>query len=117
MLIYFYKKKIMKNIPKYDIIDIQTAGKDGNFNIEIFSDFIFQLLQQKEELSYEERKLIKDVDSKGTMILNDVQMFFLEKIVTRYERNCEICQEKIPLNEIFHLGKYCSNHAYLNDED
>lgn len=69
----------MKNIPKYDIIDIQTAGKDGNFNIEIFSDFIFQLLQQKEELSYEERKLIKDVDSKGTMILNDVQMFFFRK--------------------------------------
>ena len=81
------------------------------------SSLVQQLIKNIKSCKEIVEELIKDVDSKGTMILNDVQMLFLEKIITRYERNCEICQEKIPLNEIFHLGKYCSNHAYLNDED
>ena len=86
-------------------------------NTDIFADFILQLLQQENELSQQEKKLIEEVDKNGTEPLNENQTDFLKNIVSRYSKKCEVCNEEIPLNEVFHLGKYCSNHDYLNDEE
>ena len=104
----------MKNIPIYENSDIE---KNENPTIDIFADFILQLLQQENELSQQEKKLIEEVDKNGTEPLNENQTDFLKNIVSRYSKKCDVCNEEIPLNEVFHLGKYCSNHDYLNDEE
>lgn len=107
----------MKKIPIYGKTDIKTAEKDGNFGVTVFADFISQLLQQEDELSLKEKRFIAPIDEEGTELLNDNQMGILKKIVSRYDKKCVACNEKIPLNEVFHLGKYCNNHYYLNDDE
>ena len=66
--------------------------------IDIFADFILQLLQQENELSQQEKKLIEEVDKNGTEPLNENQTDFLKNIVSRYSKKCEVCNEEIPLN-------------------
>ena len=114
MAVIFAVHGVMKNIPIYENSDIE---KNENPTIDIFADFILQLLQQENELSQQEKKLIEEVDKNGTEPLNENQTDFLKNIVSRYSKKCEVCNEEIPLNEVFHLGKYCSNHDYLNDEE
>ena len=72
--------------------------------------------KQENELSQQEKKLIEEVDKNGTEPLNENQTDFLKNIVSRYSKKCEVCNEEIPLNEVFHLRKYCSKNDYLNDE-
>lgn len=105
----------MRSIPMYKKEDLIWAGKDGDFEVEIFAHFIFQLLKQDDELTPKEKQLIKEVDENGTEFLNENQTDLLKKLVSHYEKKCEVCQEEIPLDEVFHLGKYCSYHVDLND--
>ena len=107
----------MKKIPLYNAVDLKSFKNNENSEVEIFADFISQLLQQQDELSSQERQFIDKIDREGTGYLNDNQRCILENIVSRYEKKCDVCNEEIALNEVFHLGKFCSNHDYLNDEE
>lgn len=107
----------MKIIPLYQTHYAMFSGKDGNHIVEIFADFISQLLEQDDKLSTKEKRLVEEIEKNGTELLNENQMDLLTIIVKRYEKKCGVCNSEIPLNEVFHLGKYCSNHDYLNNEE
>ncbi len=107
----------MQNIPIYNETDLARAGKkDDNLEIEIFREFILQLLQVEKLEDPKEKKIIDNIQENGTYLLNKNKLNILKKIVTRYEKSCDSCHTKIPLNEVLYSDKYCSNHKYLEDE-
>lgn len=107
----------MKNIPVYARNESSLKDIDSDYQVNIFTDFISQLLEQDDELSPKEKRLIKIVDDEGTKNLNESQMNSLNKIVDRYKKRCEKCHDEIPLNEVFHLAKFCSVHDHYNDKE
>ena len=103
-------------IPVYKNTDLMVALKEGNYESNDFADFIAQLAEQEDELSFIQIKVVKQVDSEGTLDLTRYEVNALKKLVTRYKRVCNICGAEIPLNEVFHFEGFCSNHKYLKDE-
>lgn len=107
----------MKNIPIYKELDLALTGKkDDNLEVEIFREFILQLPQIEALENSDEKKIIDNVQENGTYLLNDEELVILKKIVVRYEKECNVCNTEIPLNEVLYSGTYCSNHKYLKDE-
>jgi len=103
-------------IPVYKKTDLMFAPKDDNYESIDFADFISQLTEQEDELSFKEIKVVKQVDLEGTQDLTGHETDTLKKVVTRYKRECNACGVEIPLNEVFHFEGFCSNHIYLKDE-
>lgn len=107
----------MKNIPVYARNEFSLKDIDSDYQVNIFTDFISQLLEQDDELSPKEKRLIKIVDDEGTKDLNEFQLNLLIKIINRYKKECVVCNIEIPLNEVFHLAEYCNVHDHYNDKE
>jgi hypothetical protein len=109
------------NYQEYDKRDLYHSERDGDYSYSEFSEFI-TLLIERDILDNEiEIGIVKLVDSKGTKILSEKQSKVLAKIVSRYEsRECKLCGESIPLNEIldFEYNEgFCSYHKSIMDKN
>lgn len=92
---------------------------EGTSEFNEFSEFISHVIQMKEYHSDIEFGICRKIESDGTEELSDKQLFHIRNIVNRNSKECAVCGERIPLNEVFLLeGDLCSYHQHtLNKND
>lgn len=107
------------SIPVYSKSDAYNAHIDGEDRITNFEEFILLLIENDDFQNAKEAGIVAFVKNEGTSALSPKQLYVLEKIVSRYnDKECVICGEKIPLNEVFDDNDgYCSYHKYVMDKD
>lgn len=108
-------------IPEYNMNDIRMAEREGEFYYLEFHEFISQLLDRDLYENDTERGILAYIKDNGTDRLSAKQGYRLNKILERYNNEeCNICGEKIPLNEVLDLDDndgLCSYHKHQMDKD
>lgn len=103
------------NIPDYTPHDLHI--NDGGEIFE-FQEFISEVIRMELFENEIELGVCKKNLSNGTNGLSNKQLYHIKNIVDRYDKNCLICGENIPLNEVIYLdGDYCSYHQNQMDKD
>jgi CRISPR/Cas system-associated protein Cas10 (large subunit of type III CRISPR-Cas system) len=113
------KRKIME-IPIYSQKDLYQQEMEGDYFNSDFAEFLDVLLERGEIEDETELGIAKKVSAEGTHNLSDKQRYHIQNIYNRYNnKRCDVCDEKIPINEVLHLmnEKLCSYHQNFFDND
>ncbi len=106
--------------PLYNSHDLSRSSKDGNYQFDVFSEFINQLLVG-EYLEHEtEAGIAKYIQVNGTEGLSPDQGKVLNQIISRYEKRCKICDTLIDLNQVLDNednNGLCDPHARLAEKE
>lgn len=105
----------MKEIPNYNKNDIERQLRDGDHHLNMFHNFISDLISIDSLDEQKERGVLALVLDKGTEVLSTKQLFVLQGIINKFGYECPRCEEELDWNEIdiYDVNSHC--HSCQHD--